>query len=281
VIAFSKDEVQDVTWRYSKDHQETKRRRNLVRPRWLIKNLLEQTKKKQQGLSEDEVSQLTQRRLVECLEMLTARSVGEADRIGRQTGSLAWRLARGELGQRESAEYVFLPSEDEIEKGVMEVEFDCAEDKYFGTGRKLVKEGFLSGVSSSNNVARKVESDWNKVYVARMEGNCDKGEVTWKFRMREGIEVGKVKLMVGSSCYESGVVTWQLCSDSCCLLPAAGQELETEQLSGNKEIQLSARLVGGEGETAWQHTQLFRCPRDGAGDAPQMKISIWMKKSGL
>ena len=55
-------------------------RRNLVRPRWLIKNLLEQTKKKQQGLSEDEVSQLTQRRLVECLEMLTARSVGEADR---------------------------------------------------------------------------------------------------------------------------------------------------------------------------------------------------------
>ena len=178
-------------------------------------------------------------------------------RIGRQTGSLAWRLARGEL-VGSNAEFVFIPSMEEVEEGVMEVEYDCAEDKYFRTGRKVFKEGFLSGVFSSKNVARKVEADWNMVYVARVEGNCNKGEVTWKFKMMEGVVVKKVKLLVGSSCYESGVVTWQLCSDSCCLLPVAGQQLETEQLSGSSEIQLSARLGGGEGESAWQHTQLFR-----------------------
>lgn len=277
VVAFSKDEVQDVTWRYSKNHQETKERRTLVRPRWLIKNILELTKKCQSRLSGEERNVLLERRLGECLEMLTARSVEEGDKVGRQTGSLAWRLARGELGDQE---YVFTPTEKEVKDGVMEVEYDCAEDKYFRKGRVVVKEGFLSGVFSSENVARKVEGDWNMVYVSRMEGNCDKGVVSWKFKMQEGVMVKKVKLVVGSTCYESGVVTWQLCGSNSCLLPAAGEEMVTDQLSGSEEIQLTARMVGGKGDTAWQHTQLFRCPRDDAGDLPQMKICIWMENSG-
>eukprot|EP00092_Neocalanus_flemingeri_P102935 GFUD01131671.1.p1 GENE.GFUD01131671.1~~GFUD01131671.1.p1 ORF type:complete len:772 (+),score=293.82 GFUD01131671.1:35-2350(+) len=280
VVAFSKDEVQDVTWRYSKNHEDTKNRRTLVRPMWLVRNILQLTGKRQLRFSEEEKSRLMSRRLTECLEMLTARSVGEGDRIGRQTGSLAWRLARGEVGEIKS-EYVFIPSEEEVEEGVMEVEYDCAEDKYFRTGRKVVKEGFMSAMFSSKNVARKVESDWNMVYVARMEGNCDKGEVTWKFRMAEGTEVGKVQLMVGSSCYSTGVVTWTLCSDRCCVLPPAGEQLETEQLAGSGEIQLTARLGGGEGESAWQHSQLFRCSKDGPAGLPQMKITIWFKKSGV
>ena len=74
----------------------------------------------------------------------------------------------------------------------------------------------------------------------------------------EGVEFGKVKLLVGSTCFESGVVSWQLCSQTTCLVPTAGQMLDTEQLTGSKEIKLSARLEGGVGELAWQHTQLFR-----------------------
>ena len=141
-------------------------------------------------------------------------------------------------------EHVFTPSVEEIQEGVMELEYDCAEDKYFGKGKKVVKEGLLSGVFSSENIARKVESDWNMVYVARVEGNCDTGEVVWKFQMKEGVEVGKVELLVGSTCYESGVVSWQLCSQTTCLVPTAGHMLYTEQLPGTKEIKLSARLEG-------------------------------------
>jgi len=278
VVAFSKEEVQDVTWRYSKDHAATKQRRSLVRPKWLIRNILELTKKQQSRLLEEEKARLLNRRLTECLEMLTPRSVGEGDRVGRQTGSLAWRLARGEVGGRDQ-EYVFTPTKEEVEKKVMEVQYDCSEDKYLRTGRVMVKEGFMSGVFSSKNVARKVEADWNMVYVARVEGNCDKGEVTWKFKMQEGMVVRRVRLVVGSSCYEDGVVVWQLCGGSACLLPAPGQELDTEQLAGSQEITLAARLGGGRGDTAWQHTQLFRCPRDGAGELPQLKICIWMEKS--
>jgi len=271
VVAFSKDEVQDVTWRYSKDHKGTKQRRTLVRSRWLIRNILELTNKRQSLFSDETKGMLMKRRLGECLEMLTARNVGEGDRVGRQTGSLAWRLARGEMGDQQ---YVFTPTKEEIEEGEMEVEYDCAEDKYFRKGKVVAQEGFLSGVFSSCNVARKVEADWNMVYVARVEGNCDKGEVTWKFKMEDGVTIKNVRLLVGSTCYESGKVSWQLCGGDTCLLPAAGEELNTDQLDGSTEIQLTARLGGGKGDTAWQHTQLFRCPRDGKGVLPQMKICI-------
>ena len=58
-------------------------RRILVRPKWLIRNILELTKKRQMRLSEEEKSCLMNRRLTECLEMLTPRSVGEGDRLDR------------------------------------------------------------------------------------------------------------------------------------------------------------------------------------------------------
>ena len=56
-------------------------RRILVRPRWLVKNILELTKKRQLRYSEEEKAGLMKRRLAECLELLTARSVGEGDRL--------------------------------------------------------------------------------------------------------------------------------------------------------------------------------------------------------
>ena len=75
VIAFSKDEVQDVTWRYSKNHQETKSRRLLVRSKWLVGTILNITKQRMQkmGFNEEKKASLTERRLAECLEMLTPR----------------------------------------------------------------------------------------------------------------------------------------------------------------------------------------------------------------
>jgi len=60
--------------------------------------------------------------------MVPARNVEEGDRVGTQTWSLAWRLARGELGDQE---HVFTPTQKEVREGVMDIGYDCAEDKYF------------------------------------------------------------------------------------------------------------------------------------------------------
>jgi len=275
VIASSKDEIQDVTWRYSKDHAVTKQRRNLARPKWLTKTLLELTNKKQAGYPEEERRRLNQRRLADCLEMITARSVGEDDKVGRKTGSLAWRLARGELGETPSKEVVFTPTSQDVERGSFSLQFFVAEDYYqLGDGSRM--EGWKSGVHQSQNIARKVEGDWNKAYLSRTEGNNEKGSIAWKFKVPEGYACGQIELLVTSTVFKTGRVIWQLCGDSSCLLPQPGSTMKTEQLNGSRDLKLSAMMSGGEGDLAWQHTQLFRCDRDET--APNMNISIQIKK---
>lgn len=161
VIAHSKDEVQDVTWRYSKDHVATRSRRTLVRPKWLVKIILEITAKCQQGYGPQEKERLTNRRLAECLELLTPRTAGEGDKQGRQTGSLAWRLARGETGAQpvQQANHVLKPSEKEVEAGVITVEYNAATDEYKRGDGQVIK-GWRAGVFEANNVNRKV---WGEI----------------------------------------------------------------------------------------------------------------------
>jgi PNGase C-terminal domain, mannose-binding module PAW len=41
-----------------------------------------------------------------------------------------------------------------------------------------------TGVWEDENIARKVEGDWNMVYLARREGTTAKGTITWKVQVR-------------------------------------------------------------------------------------------------
>ena len=289
VIAHSKDEVQDVTWRYSKNHQETKSRRNLVRPKWLKELLLSLSSSRQASFPAALKEKLLARRIADCLEMLTPRKAGATDQAGRKTGSLAWRLARGELGSQPAAGHVFKPSIAEKEEGVMVVEYCVKEDKYYrGVGRELAHisseergggGGFLRGAHTVENVARKVEADWDKVYLARSEGSLEKGSISWKILLVDNLEMGKVEVIVQSTTFHGGKVLWQICTENQCLLPQPGVTLHTEQLSGSKELTLTATLSGGNVDTgvAWQHAQLFRRSRSGEAE-PQMKIKVFLKK---
>ena len=101
VIAISKDEVQDVTWRYSADHAALKSRRNLVREQWLTAMLLKLTNKCQESYGESTKRGLTERRLRELVDLMSPKDKSKLTKeelLGRQSGSAAWRTARGELG---------------------------------------------------------------------------------------------------------------------------------------------------------------------------------------
>ena len=247
VMAFSMEEgVQDVTWRYSRDHGQTRTRRLLVRPGWLVRTILQLSSARLAGLEAERRRELTGRRLAECLELLTPRSVSAGDLQGRQTGSLAWRLARGEAGQQGQQEegWVWQPGQEAGQ--VMELSYDVVKDSYSTSNTAGgERQGWRGGVWSSRNIERKVETDWNMVYLARLEGSDreQQGEIEWRVKAREGERISRVVLRVESTVYHGASVRWQLCGGDICLMPRPGSQLDTNQLAG------ATQVLTGLGET--------------------------------
>ncbi|CEG02117.1 Rad4/PNGase transglutaminase-like fold [Ostreococcus tauri] len=98
VIAFSIEGVFDVTRRYTQNMRERYRLRGEVYEPWLRKRLAELTSELRSAMLPSEIKELEVQDVVERAELgRPAVDVGES-LPGRQTGSLAWRRARGELG---------------------------------------------------------------------------------------------------------------------------------------------------------------------------------------
>jgi peptide-N4-(N-acetyl-beta-glucosaminyl)asparagine amidase len=97
VIAFSRHECVDVTWRYSSRHREVLDRRGECDENWLVEHTNRLSLRRQAGLSEAERNGLQKRRVVEVVEFLSPKEVKDGEDIGRQSGSLQWRLDRGEI----------------------------------------------------------------------------------------------------------------------------------------------------------------------------------------
>ncbi len=82
--------------------------------------------------------------LVELMKPHDEAELQDEELHGRQTGSLAWRRARGELGDVEDAKkiekYVWTLSDDEKEAGVFQLEYNVSKDLYIrGVARKKVQ----------------------------------------------------------------------------------------------------------------------------------------------
>lgn len=73
VIAYSHDEVQDVTWRYSSNHQELLSRRNLCSEAELIDAVIKLRNKRQEGFSALRKQYLTRRIVTELTEMMVEK----------------------------------------------------------------------------------------------------------------------------------------------------------------------------------------------------------------
>uniref|UniRef100_A0A8B9ZJP0 Peptide-N(4)-(N-acetyl-beta-glucosaminyl)asparagine amidase n=1 Tax=Anas platyrhynchos TaxID=8839 RepID=A0A8B9ZJP0_ANAPL len=243
VIAFSKDEVVDVTWRYSCKHKEVLTRRTVLGEATLRETINTFNRKRQRFLAESRKSELLQRTIVELVQFISPKPPKPGEFGGRTSGSMAWRVARGEAGSEKRKEVIFVPSEKEKTSKLFHLTYNIVEDSYIRISNNNEKiTGWEAGVWKAESIWRKVETDWKMVYLARKEGTSS-----------QTFQSGKIKWRVYSPTTEIALLgDKNLCSYS--------------DFCGATEVTLEAILNGGDGETAWQHTQLFRESVTGCGE---------------
>lgn len=285
IIAFSHEQVLDVTWRYSAKHEEVKKARNLVSEAWLVATLNRMTLEHQRNLSEARRKVLAERQVKELVEFFTIKSVRHDELQGRVSGSLAWRLLRGETKQQADEQkhepYIYKPTDEEIKEKRLRLCFNCVMNKYFrGYDRKLDLSGWQSRVASFSSVTRKVERDWEMVYLARTE-TASTGHITWQIDLNScDLVIDSVTVIARSDTFQTGRVDWKLSGDeeSQVEMLSGGQESTiTSVLSGSKTLKLTAAFSGGKGDVAWQHAQIFRQSFNSQSEYP-LDILVFMKE---
>lgn len=172
VMAFSNDDVQDVTWRYSNKHQELLSRRTLCTEKELINALLQLRQKRQSQVSSARKKFLTLRTFSELGELLIIREPTENELKGRSSGSLAWRLERGEANV--SNFYVFTLQDDEKLTKEFNLRYSCAKDSYerFTSSRRTKADDWRTWTYQCESVFRKVENDHKQAYLSRTEDSA-------------------------------------------------------------------------------------------------------------
>ncbi|XP_050295790.1 peptide-N(4)-(N-acetyl-beta-glucosaminyl)asparagine amidase [Anthonomus grandis grandis] len=256
VMAYSPDEVQDVTWRYSCKHKEVLSRRRLCDEHLLATALTNLRSKRQEGMSEPRKQFLTKRLLFELVELMVERKPEDGESKGRQSGDALWRLTRGET--QETPQFIWEIDVDALEDNAATVRYSSAKDVYelvsCNKVKKSVKKWNL-GCFEFSNIMRKEEKDWKQVYLARTE-NSMAASIAWKFQFSAPLD--NVSLHLHHVTFESGTVRARIVSDDATEdIPNDGK-LFSEKFQDRKFVIVTAQLEGGKGDVAWQHTQLFR-----------------------
>lgn len=266
IVAFSRDQVVDVTWRYSCKHPEVLSRRTKVQEAWLVHNINSLNNTRQQTLNPQRKKELTERLLVELVEFISPKKPQPGELGGRNSGSLAWRIARGETSAAnsgsttETSGYVFTPTEKEKSDKLLHVRYSASKDQYCRVSNKCeVIPSWDHCVWRKESVFRKVENDWQMVYIARTEGSST-GKISWKFDFSSvGTKIKSATVIANSQTFNSGSVCWKLESGQTITeFSGDGKTQLLPSLSGSAEFIIVAELSGGDGDTSWQQAQLFR-----------------------
>ena len=98
----------------------------------------------------------------------------DEESLGRQSGSLAWRLARAEAQLETSKEFVIKPTPSEEDSMIIDISYDICKDVYVRKSNgDQESKGWASMASEVENLFKKEELDWKMVYLAR-KGKFDR-----------------------------------------------------------------------------------------------------------
>ncbi|KAF7267653.1 hypothetical protein GWI33_019142 [Rhynchophorus ferrugineus] len=261
IIAYSPDEVQDVTWRYSSNHKEVLKRRNNCTESELIDALMKLRAARQSTLSQSRKEYLTRRILNELIELMVPRKPQDGENQGRQSGDLVWRLLRGEI-QHKSENCVWTIHDNNLLQGTFTLRYNPSNDMYESNDdENKIKQlkGWHLGTFSHSNIIRKEEKDWKQVYLSR-ESSDSMGSIAWKFDIKvKSKTLDTIKVSFPFTTFENGEVNAKLFSkDAREEIPKDSKLLITQKFSSQTDITVIANLGGGTGDVAWQHAQLFR-----------------------
>lgn len=281
LLAASCDEVVDVTWRYSDKPKEVMPRRNsMFRENWLERVLKNLNEKRQKFFSSEKLIILNNRKIQEIREFVSPKINSSVVYGGRTSGSVGWREARGEMGTAGIAVETKRELCPEKYSGTKDEEFFL---KYFSKSNNYHcsldrdTHGWESLAFSSTSIKRKEEFDWKTVYLARAE-STDKGHICWKFDLKhldKKVIIKSVSINIESTVFQSGKVKMMLCTDSkTAPIKDNKMQLFDTEVYGARSASIHVFLSGGDGEIAWQHTQLFRTSTTSDSDDPQLTLSI-------
>uniref|UniRef100_A0A6P7FTI1 Peptide-N(4)-(N-acetyl-beta-glucosaminyl)asparagine amidase n=1 Tax=Diabrotica virgifera virgifera TaxID=50390 RepID=A0A6P7FTI1_DIAVI len=262
VMAYSAENVQDVTWRYSSKHKEVCKRRKKCTEEQLLSAILKIREKLQKNLPQSRKSYLVRRTLLELVEFLHEKKPKDDELQGRSSGSEIWRLARGEIQETASSEYIWQINSEDIIDDTVTIRYSPSINKYeYSSGGKLLNSlnDWSSGAFKHESVFRKEEKDWKMVYIARIDGQ-EQGIVSWKFDLNNAKKtLDKIDVQFDHKTFEKGVVSVRICAaDTCIMLPKGHTSISTADFKGAHDLTITATLSGG----SWQHAQLFRQPLD-------------------
>ncbi|KAG5876480.1 hypothetical protein JTB14_028954 [Gonioctena quinquepunctata] len=263
IMAYSIEDIQDVTWRYSSDHKAVLKRRNNCSETELLNAILKIRSGLQKNLSGPRKNYLTNRTFMELVEFLTEKKPNDSEQKGRSSGSDVWRLARGEIQEPfKEALWLWRIDNKEIMDNTVTLRYSSVLDKYeYLSGGKVLKTitGWHKGAFKHSGVFRKEEKDWKMVYLARKE-NAEKGLLSWKFDLSNSqMILDTVELTLEYDTFENGVVDAQICDENTCLSLPKGEKMALfDNFTESKELTVTASLSGGKGDVFWQHAQLFR-----------------------
>ncbi|XP_055304059.1 peptide-N(4)-(N-acetyl-beta-glucosaminyl)asparagine amidase [Sitodiplosis mosellana] len=259
IIAFSHEDIQDVTWRYASNHEEATRNRQRCTEPEVLKTILLLRDKRQMNLSVARKKYLKKRNLREIIELMVQREPTENEKKGRSSGSLSWRLTRGEDQQCTSNNFfVFNATETEANAKEFNVRFSSAKNEYErylhrsnGVEPTETAKTWQSCAYRWEKIFRKEERDWKMVYLARAE-DSDRAEIEWKFDFSDrNLKIKDISFKFDVKTYENGQIEVTFLHK--------GKVLPNFQSIKNLDsFTINVQLSGGNGDCAWQHTQLFR-----------------------